>query len=213
VPTWCLLFVLLLGVVASVVGYIGCFSVVQSTQKSSGPLSWLCLEAALSLLRMHIWGLNPQSDDAPPLEFVLALDDKPPLPTCNKYSEHIDEDNVLPLTRADEFLNSVTSFAGLIDRFDHPVLTLYYALTRKRALGIESETTLGEWVLYIVVFDHKERTARVYARGDTPNGFSAIASSIPAIDLEHGGGVQTPKMSLKVNIFLLLTVTETWTQS
>jgi hypothetical protein len=148
VPTWFLLFVLLLGVVASVVGYIGCFSVVQSTQRSSGPLSWLCLEAALSLLRMYIWGLNPRSNDAPPLEFVLALDDEPPIPTCNKYSEFIDEDQVLPLTRADQFLNLVTSFAGLIDRFDHPDLTLYYCLTRKRAPITDSETTHGEWVLY-----------------------------------------------------------------
>ena len=178
---------LFLGVVASVVGYIGCFSVVQSTEKSTGPLSWLCLEATLSLLRMYIWGLNPQSDDAPPLEFILALNDEPPLPTCNKYSEYIDEDKVLPLTRADQFLNSVTSFAGLIDRFEHPDLTLYYCLTRKRALGIGSETMPGEWVLYIVVFDHKERTARVYTRGEhTPNGFRAIESSVPAIDLEHG---------------------------
>ena len=185
-PTWFLLFGLLLGVVASVVGYIGCFSVVQSTQKSTGPLSWLCLEAALSLVRMYIWSLNPQSDDAPPLEFVLALDDKPPLPTCNKYDEFIDEDKVLPLTRADQFLNSVTSFTGLIDRFAHPDLTLYYALTRRQVLGIESETTLGEWVLYIAVFDHKERTARVYTRSDTPNSFRAIASSSLAIDLEHG---------------------------
>ena len=98
----------------------------------------------LSLLRMYIWSLNPQSDHAPPLKFVLALDDKPPLPTCNKYHECINEDKVLPLTRADPFLNSVTSFAGVIDRFDHPDLTLYYCLTRQRALGIESETTLGE---------------------------------------------------------------------
>ena len=186
VPTWLLLLVLLLGVVASVVGYVGCFSVVQSTEKSTGPLSWLCLEAALSLLRMYIWSLDPQSDDAPPLEFVLALDDEPPLPTCNRYSECIDEDKVLPLTRADQFLNSVTSFTGLIDRFHHPDLTLYYALTRRHFLGIEPKMTPSEWVLYITIFDHKERTARVYTRGDTPSGFRAIASSVPTIDLEHG---------------------------
>ena len=191
VPTWVLLFGLLLGIVASVVGYIGCFSVVQSSQRSTGPISWLCLEAALSLLRMSIWSLNPQSDDAPPLEFILALDDEPPLPTCNQYSEDIDADKVLPLTRADQFLNSVTSFTGLIDRFrhpdhpDHPDLTLYYALTRKRARNIEPETTLGEWVLYIAVVNHKERTARVHTRGETSNGFCAIESSIPAVDLEH----------------------------
>ena len=184
VPTWFLLFGLLLGVVASVVGYIGCFSVVQSAQKSTGPLSWLCLEAALSLLRIHIWSLNPQSDDAPPLEFILALDNDPPLPTCNKYDGHLDEDKVLPLTRAGQFLNSVTSFAGLIDRFDHPDLTLYYALTRKQAPV--TETTPGERVLYIAVFDHKERTTRVYTRGDSTNRFHAIESSIPVIDLEHG---------------------------
>ena len=45
---------------------------------------------------------------------------------------------------------------------------------------------LGGWVLYIAVFDHKERTARVYTQGDTPTGFRTIESSIPAIDLEHG---------------------------
>ena len=173
VPMWFLLLGLLLGVVASIVGYIGCFSVVQSTEKSTGPLSWLGLEAALSLLRMYIWSLNPQSDDAPPLKFVLALDDKPPLPTCSKYNEFIDDDKVLPLTRADQFLNSVTSFTGLINRFDHPDLTLYYALTRQQA-------PVSGWVLYIAVFDHKERTTRVYTRGRT------IASSIPAIDLERG---------------------------
>ena len=168
------------------VGYIGCFSVVQSTQKSTGPLSWLGLEAALSLLRMYIWSLNPQSDDAPPLEFVLALDDKPPLPTCNRYSEDIEGDKVLPLTPADEFLHSVTSFTGLIDRFDHPNLTLYYALTRRWVLSTESETSLGEWVLYIAVFDRRDRTALVYTRGDTPYPFlRAIASSIPALVPEH----------------------------
>ena len=116
----------------------------------------------------------------------MALDDKPPLPTCNQYDDYINEDKILPLTRASQFLNSVTSFAGLIDRFDHPDLTLYYALTRKRASDVDTTTTPSERILYIAVFDHKERTTRVYTRGDTPNGFRAIASSIPAIDLEHG---------------------------
>ena len=184
VPTWILRFGLLLGVVASVVGYIGCFSVVQGTQKSTGPLSWLCLEAALSLLRMYIWSLNPQSDDAPPLELVLALDDEPPLPTCNKYSDYIDEDKVLPLTRADQFFNSIISFAGFINPLIHPDLTLYYTLTRTQVPDIESATILGQWVLYIAVFDQKELNARVYTRDtrDTPTRLRAMVSTIPAID-------------------------------
>ena len=171
---------------SSVVGYIGCFSVVQSAQESTAALSWLCLEIALSLLRMYIWSLNPTWDDAPPLEFVLKLDNEPPLPTCNMYSDHIDEDQVLPLTRANQFLNSVTSFAGLIDHFEHPDLTLYYSLTRRQVLVTDSEPRPCEWVLYIAVFDHKERTTRVYTRGGTANDFYSIESSIPVIDLEHG---------------------------
>ena len=185
-PTWFLLFTLLLGVVASVVGYIGCFSVVQSTQKSTGPLSWLCLEAALSLLRMYTWGLNPEFDNAPPLELVLQLDEEPPLPTCNMYSDYIEKDNLLPLTRANQFLNAITSFAGLVKRFDHPDLTLYYTFARKRGSIPNDETMLGKRVLYIAVFDHKERTTRVYTWDDMSNGFYAIEAGIPTIDLEHG---------------------------
>ena len=184
-PTWVLLLLLLVGVVASVVGYIGCFSVVQSVGGTFGPLSWLCLEAVLSLLRIYIWALNPQSDNAPPLELVLQLDEEPPLPTCAKYSDDIEEDNILPLTRANQFLNSITSFAGLVDRFDHPDLTLYYTLTWRRAPISESEAQ-HERVLYITVFDHKERTTRVYTRDGTADRYYSTASSIPVIDLKHG---------------------------
>ena len=189
-PTWFLLLLLLLGVIASVVGYIGCFSVVQSAEKSTGPLSWLVLESALSLLRMYIWGLNPVSDDAPPLEFVLKLDEEPPLPTCNMYQNDIEADNVLPLTRASQFLNSITSFAGLVERFDHPDLTLYYTLTRKGASDADQDTyellKPGERVLYITIFDHKERTTRIYTRDGMENGFYSTKSDVPAIDLKHG---------------------------
>ena len=45
--TWLMLFLLLIGLVASVVGYVGCFSVVQNSTTISGPVSWLCLEAGL----------------------------------------------------------------------------------------------------------------------------------------------------------------------
>jgi hypothetical protein len=38
-PTWLLLCLLFIGLVASVVGYVGCFSVVQSSRSTLGPLS------------------------------------------------------------------------------------------------------------------------------------------------------------------------------
>ena len=87
--TWLLLFLLLFGLIASVVGYVGCFSIVQNSTSNIGPVSWLCLEAGLSVLRLVIWAWNPKRDDAPPLEIILELDEHKPLPTCNKDNEEI----------------------------------------------------------------------------------------------------------------------------
>ena len=90
--TWLMPLLLLIGLLASVVGYVGCFSVVQNSTSTIGPISWLCLEAGLSVMRLVIWAWNPTRDDAPPpLEIVLKLDkyEHNPLPTCNKENEEI----------------------------------------------------------------------------------------------------------------------------
>ena len=52
--TLLLLCLLLIGLVASVVGYVGCFSVVQNSTSTIGPVSWLCLEAGLSVMRLSL---------------------------------------------------------------------------------------------------------------------------------------------------------------
>ena len=109
---------LLIGLVTSVVGYIGCFSVVKKSTSTLGPVSWLCLEAGLSVIRLAIY-------DAPPLEIILKLDEHQPFPTCNKYNEEILENKVLPFTRTREFLKIITSFAGLIEPFSNSELSLY----------------------------------------------------------------------------------------
>jgi hypothetical protein len=60
-PTWLLLICLLLiGLVASVVGYVRCLSVVQNSRLTFGPISWLCLEVGLSFL-LHLLGAGPAS--------------------------------------------------------------------------------------------------------------------------------------------------------
>ena len=133
--SWLMLCLLLTGLVASVVGYVGCFSVVQNSTSTFGPVSWFCLEVGLSVLRLAIWAWNPTRDKAPPpLEIIFKLDkyEHKPLPTCNKDNEEILQYNVLPLTRARNFLKIITSFAGLIEPFTNPDLSLYYTLTRKR---------------------------------------------------------------------------------
>ena len=197
--TWLLLFLLLIGLVASVVGYVGCFSVVQNSTSTTGTVSWVCLEAGLSVLRLTIWAWDPTRDDAPPLEIILELDEHKPLPSCNKDNEEILEYKVLPLTRAQDFLKIITSFAGLIKPFSNPDLSLYYTLTRRRPSkksvlwgnNIEPENAekhtdkLGERTLYITVFDHKERTTRVYTRDDEKDTFYSTKSDAPLVDVGH----------------------------
>ena len=57
---WVFLILLLAGVLSIVVGYVGCFSVVQHAKSRTGPLSWLCLEAGLSIIRMSSVGPESQ---------------------------------------------------------------------------------------------------------------------------------------------------------
>ena len=87
--TWPLLCLLLIGLIASVVGYVGCFSIVQNSASTFGPVSWLCLEVGLSILRLAIWAWNPTTHDAPPLEIIFDLDKYEPFPTCNKDNAEI----------------------------------------------------------------------------------------------------------------------------
>ena len=185
--TWLLLVLLLIGLVASIVGYVGCFSVVQNSISTTGPVSWLCLEAGLSVIRLLIWAWNPTRDNAPPLELILQLDkyEHKPFPTCNKDNEEILRYKVLPLTRAQDFLKVITSFAGLIEPFSNPDLSLYYTLTRKRPSGFWNKDTLNERSLYITVFDHKERTTRVYTRDNKTDTFYSTKSDAPLVDVGH----------------------------
>ncbi|KAF8064863.1 hypothetical protein FPV67DRAFT_158337 [Lyophyllum atratum] len=53
---WPFIILTALGIAASVVGYIGCFSVVQGSSRSRDPLIWLILESVLSIVRIALWG-------------------------------------------------------------------------------------------------------------------------------------------------------------
>jgi hypothetical protein len=136
---------------------------------------------------MFLWGYNPVFHNAPPFELVLKRDADPPLPTCNAYDDIIMEEKILPLTRANQFLNSVTSFTGVVDRFDHPDVTLYYTLTRKGLPRDNLPDIPEERILYITIFDHKERAnTRVYMHNNNGDHFYATESSLPFIDPSWG---------------------------
>ncbi|KAF5343865.1 hypothetical protein D9758_015882 [Tetrapyrgos nigripes] len=146
---------LFFGVVGSVAGYVGCFTVVQNSSKPQATISWLLLEAGLSIIRIFLWGVNPGYDDAPPFSLSIKLSDNPPLPTCNKYAYQLEGEAILPMVRADDFLPEIMSYVGQVERFSDPRYALYYTLT------CESESSKRP-LLYITVFDLTEHTGWIY---------------------------------------------------
>ena len=164
---WPLLIILFIGSTTLVVGYVGCFSIVQSSHLSTAPVVWLGTEAALSIIRMVFWALNPSRDDADPMKFCFDLAEHPPLPTCNRFSDEIDQEKDLPVVRGSKFLRNITSYAGPINRFDDAGISLYYTLTRKdpsKNINSLSGNHAGhaDRKLYITLFDYKEGTTRVF---------------------------------------------------
>ena len=72
-----------IGVLASVVGYIGSFSLVQDNKASPrGRYLWIGLEALLAVIRTMIWASNPSFDELRGLQLCVELSDQVDSP-CN----------------------------------------------------------------------------------------------------------------------------------
>ncbi|KAJ8092798.1 hypothetical protein PM082_023627 [Marasmius tenuissimus] len=54
---------LVVGMGMIVTGYVGCFNLVSQTSAKNGPYAWFGAEAALSILRLLLWGSNPSWDE------------------------------------------------------------------------------------------------------------------------------------------------------
>ncbi|KAJ7922642.1 hypothetical protein B0H13DRAFT_112543 [Mycena leptocephala] len=55
------------GIAATGIGYIGCFSLIQDANTSiKGPGIWLAVEIILCIIRLIVWASNPGFDDPPP---------------------------------------------------------------------------------------------------------------------------------------------------
>ncbi|KAJ7920793.1 hypothetical protein B0H13DRAFT_172637 [Mycena leptocephala] len=74
---------LLLGMAASVWGYVGCFKIVQSSTNVIGPVVWVVVELVLSLLRLLIWAVNPTTDDPPPPIVIFSGNLNPDEPVAH----------------------------------------------------------------------------------------------------------------------------------
>ncbi|KAJ7580080.1 hypothetical protein C8J56DRAFT_962190, partial [Mycena floridula] len=149
---------LAIGIVSSIIGYIGSFDAVRSSS-DPGPVIWLSVEVALSLLRIAIWALNPTFDEGTEICLELQLDSNPPLPTCNKYAEYLDEDCILPLVADTSFLAEMSSFTGPLQRFKSRQVSLYYTL-----VGHSRTKTK---VLYVTVRHLTDKMAFFFVRDGT----------------------------------------------
>ena len=54
---------MIIGLPMIVVGYVGCFNLVNESRVTGGPYVWLGIEAMLSVLRLALWGWNPEWDE------------------------------------------------------------------------------------------------------------------------------------------------------
>ncbi|KAF9068376.1 hypothetical protein BDP27DRAFT_1327245 [Rhodocollybia butyracea] len=122
---------LVLGIIATAVGYLGCFTLVQNT-KSLNAILWLSLEATLCLLRVLIWGWNPHFDANTQVTVKISLSDAQPEPTTTQsYEDDIQRENQPFLVETDRsFLNRIALSVGPVERFNHPDqhVAIYYTL-------------------------------------------------------------------------------------
>ena len=117
-------FLIIVGMLGSVVGYIGCFSLVQDDQATAvGRYLWIGLEALLSLVRMMIWASNPIYDDSPGLEISLQLSKKP-----SPSLEYVNEADALTLRLIDEekFMAEFIAYCGSIPPLGIEFIASFY---------------------------------------------------------------------------------------
>ncbi|KAF9487831.1 hypothetical protein BDN71DRAFT_575025 [Pleurotus eryngii] len=171
--------------VLSIMGYIGSFTIVANDGKananSNGPLIWLGVEIALSLLRMLIWSLNPLFDEHTDLTFKLELEASNPLPTCNKFSEELEANGVIPLARSHEFLGQITSFVGLLEPFESvgDGVALYYTMS-----ALRETTTKQQRVLYITIYEYTENISRSFTLVYLPSSNEATTCYNSRIEVQ-----------------------------
>ena len=123
--------ILCLSLPAAVAGYIGCFTLVNNSREN-GPLIWLGMEAALSIIRILVWAWNPKFDEETDITVNLKLTKDQPLVTTEKAVTVIEStgNNTLPLVPERRFLEWITPYTGPLEQFQSSEsLALYFTLT------------------------------------------------------------------------------------
>ncbi|KAJ7020389.1 hypothetical protein C8F04DRAFT_1050864 [Mycena alexandri] len=155
---------LFIGIGATAVGYLGCFTVVQNAPASSTYM-WLGIEVALALLRIYIWGLNPSWDEAAGLTLELQLpndfEQAPRITTAQDLQKDIlpsvyYKQTPFVILTDSEFLEYISLYTGPVQRFSDPDnhVAIYYTLVGVPERG-ESEEHKA---LLTTILDLESRT-------------------------------------------------------
>ncbi|KAJ7797634.1 hypothetical protein B0H13DRAFT_1934086 [Mycena leptocephala] len=129
---WIYRFLLVVGICATGVGYIGCFTVVQNSSTRQ-TLVWLGVKTFLCLLRLFFWGLNPDWDNE--TYIMLAVPGTAPTPPSTTevdFAEIASERKPFVSIRDHDVLRQMRAHTGAVPRFmdpDHHI-TLFYTITR-----------------------------------------------------------------------------------
>ena len=120
--------ILFSGIPMIVVGYVGCFNFVNEST-TGGPYVWLGIEAMLLVVRLALWGWNPEWDEGTGMKIKLKLlDDTPLITTPYPLRELKDRMLSFIICNENNFLATATRYTGPLQRFVSSTVSLFYSL-------------------------------------------------------------------------------------
>ncbi|KAJ7442439.1 hypothetical protein FB451DRAFT_1105696 [Mycena latifolia] len=95
------------GFLMTLVGYVGCFTVVQNS-KSSESYIWISIEATLALIRLPIWAMNSRWTDSEGFWLGFKLENRGPFDLgTNEPTEHM-----FKIVSERKFWEALTAYSG-----------------------------------------------------------------------------------------------------
>ncbi|KAJ7584233.1 hypothetical protein C8J56DRAFT_1028155 [Mycena floridula] len=159
--------ILIICISATAVGYLGCFTVVQSSSPHSTYL-WLGLETALSLFRIGLWAWNPKWDEDTSVTVKIKLHDNVPLITTPQdyafiFGHDCDSEQFMVVDEP-RFLDHLAPYTGPLERFSDPDrhFALYHALI--------ADTKAQCRVLLTMILDLETRSTYILEQRSVPVG-------------------------------------------
>ena len=165
---------MIIGIPMIVVGYVGCFNLVNESRVAGGPYVWLGIEAMFSVLRLALWGWNPKWDEGTSMKIKLKLKDDTPLITTPYPLHNLEhsypkiwsnQKSSFIICNEHDFLATATRYTGPLQRFASSTVSLFYSLVP------DGQSKL----LFTTILDLHTRTTRTFyvdSTGD-PRVFSS----------------------------------------